>query len=179
MSIKIRAAIAIALVVAIQAALRVVWPPSVYLDLPLIVVVHYALKYDAVQAVVIGGAIGLAVDALSGGLLGAGGFSRTLIAYIIAALSTRVMLNTPLMRILVLAGATALDAIVYALLHAIFNQPLIYPFAETLAFKLIATTIGGTILMLIYDYNFGERAQRRRQFAVRRRLARRLTNRHL
>mgnify|MGYP001770856993 FL=1 len=176
---KWRAAIVIALAVVVQAALRVVWPSSVYLDLPLIAVVYFALRRDPVQAVLIGWAAGFAADALSRGLLGAGGFSKTVVAYVIAVLGTRVVLDNPVVRILVLAGATALDAIVYVLLHELFNQTLPYPFVETLAFKLIATTVGGTLLILLYDYNFGEKAQRRRQFAFRRRVARRAPGRRL
>jgi hypothetical protein len=65
------------------------------------------------MAVFIGTVAGLGTDLLSGGLLGANGFSMTLTAYLIAALVTRVMLDNPLLRIPVLAGAAAFDTVVY------------------------------------------------------------------
>src|SRR5918997_396059 len=88
----------------------------------LAVVVYFALQRDAVQAVVLGTVAGLATDALSGGLLGARGFSMTLVAYLLAALVTRVMLDNPLLRIPVIAGAAAFNSFVYVFLHRLLGQ---------------------------------------------------------
>ena len=54
---------------------------------------------------------GLAVDAASGGVLGSGGFSKTLTAYLVYFAATRVNLENPLLRIPVLAVAAAFSAI--------------------------------------------------------------------
>ncbi len=72
---KFKIALLIALAVLLQASLRILWPPLVYIDLPLIAVVYFALQRDMVQAVIIGTIAGLSTDALSGGILGAGGHS--------------------------------------------------------------------------------------------------------
>ncbi|HEX8143716.1 MAG TPA: rod shape-determining protein MreD [Pyrinomonadaceae bacterium] len=172
--LKIALVLAVALI--LQTSLRAIWEPLAYVDLPLIVVVYFALQRDPLQALVIGAVAGLAMDALGGGgLLGAGGFSKTLVAYLIAYLATRVMLDNPLVRIPVLAGAALLDSLVFVLLHRMLSQPTLKPFAETASFKLIATTVVGTLILYVLDTFFSDRARQRRQFAWRRRIARRGT----
>jgi rod shape-determining protein MreD len=171
---QLKIAIVLALAILLQSSLRNIWQPLVYIDLPLIVVVYFALQRDMLQALVVGVAAGLATDALSGGgLLGAGGFSKTLTAYVIAALATRVMLDNPLVRIPVLAGAALLDDTVYVLLHRMLGQASQRPFVETVSYKLIWTTVVGTLILYFFDMFFSERARQRRQFAFRRRVARR------
>ncbi len=170
---KLKIVVFVALAVILQSSLRVIWPPSVYVDLVLIVVVYFALRRDALESIVIGAGAGLAGDALSTGLLGAGGFTRTLTAYLIAALSTRIQIDNPLLKIPVLAGAVAFDALTYEFFHRMFGRPSHHPFVETVSFKLIGTTIAGTVLFYILDLFFSEEARRRRQFAFRRRIARR------
>lgn len=177
---RLKIAVCVALAVVLQSSLRVLWPPLAYADLPLVVVVYFALRRDALLAVVVGTAAGLATDALSQGLLGAGGFSKTLTAYLIAAIMTRVMLDNTLLRIPVLAGAAAFDALVYNLLHRLLGQvptPMGESLAETAAFKIIWTTVAGTALAYLLDKFFSEQARQRRQFAFRRRIARRALGR--
>ncbi len=172
---KLAAAVAVAVV--LQSSLSAVWPPFAYVDLPLVVVVYFALRRDAVQAVIIGTVAGLAADVLSGGLLGAGGFAMTLTAYILAALVTRVMIDNTLLRIPVLAGSAAFNTVVYLLLHQLFGQPPNPPgpIAETMAFGVIWTTVVGTAVAFVLDLFFSDssRQRQRRAFAFRRRLARR------
>lgn len=171
---QLKIAVVLAVAVILQSTLKANWQPLSYVDLPLIVVVYFALQRDALQALIIGAVTGLATDALgAGGLLGAGGFSKTLVAFVIASLASRVMLDNPLVRIPVLAGAALLDATVYVLLHRMLGQPPLARFAEEASFKLIATTIAGTIILYLLDYLFSDRARQRRQFAFRRRIARR------
>src|SRR5437868_5856608 len=174
---KLKIAVCVVFAVLLQTTLPRFWGPLVFVDLPLIVVTYFALRRDVVLALVVGCVTGLATDAFSGGLLGANGFTKTLIAYLIAALVTRVMLDNPLARIPVLAGAAALDALVYFLLHQLFGQPVSESLVVVAAYKLIATTIVGTFLFYLLDPFFSERARTRRQFAFRRRAARRLVRR--
>lgn len=170
----LKIALVVALAVVLQSSLPAIWRPLAYVDLPLIVVVYFALQRDPLQSLVIGAAAGLAMDAVGGGgLLGAGGFSKTLVAYMIASLATRVMLDNPLVRIPVLAGASLLDSLLFVILHRMLSQPPLKPFAETASFKLIGTTVVGTLIIYILDTFFSDRARQRRQFAWRRRVARR------
>jgi rod shape-determining protein MreD len=160
---------------ALQLSLRSVWPPLVYIDFPLVVVVYIALQREAWQALVVGSLAGLIVDAQSGGLIGAGGFSKTLTAYIIYFAATKVNLENPLLRIPVLAAATVLDSLVYVFWHRLLGYPPTVPLVQTLSYKLIATTVVGTLLLYVIDSLVAERSAQRRQFATRRRVARRST----
>lgn len=170
MNLKI--VICVALAVVLQSSLPAVSTSTAYVDLPLIVVVYFALQRNTVQAIFIGAIAGLATDALaSGGILGANGFTKTLVAYLIAMLAIRIRLDSILARIPVLAGAVAVDNLIYTGLHRLLGQPSFAPFANTLAYKLIATTVAGTLLFLIFDRVIGEHSQARRQFALRRRVA--------
>lgn len=174
---KIKIVICVVLAVLLQSTLPALWGRTVFADLPLVVVVYFALRLDPVQAVVIGCAAGLASDALGGGLLGAGGFSKTLTAYLIAFLMTRIRIDNPLLRIPVLAGASVLDSAVYVALHRLLGQAFPVSFAETASFKIIGTTVAGTLLAYVLDTFFSDTARQRRQFAFRRRIARRTLGR--
>lgn len=175
MNIKI--AICVGLAVLLQITLLNLQPALVYIDFPLIAVVYFSLQRDAVLAVILATVAGLSIDALSaadgGALLGANGFSKTLVAYLIAVISNRIALDNVLLRIPVLAGACALDSVIYFGLNRLFERIAVKPFAEVFSFRLIATTVVGTIVFYLLDIYVSERAQARRQFAFRRRTARR------
>ena len=94
---KIAAVLALAII--LQLSLREAWPPLSHIDFPLIVVVYVALQRDAWTALIVGTIAGLAIDAPSGGLIGAGGFSKTLTAYLIYLAATRINLENALIRI--------------------------------------------------------------------------------
>src|SRR5688572_24720909 len=113
--LKIAAILAVAIV--LQLSLRAVWAPFSYIDFPLVIVVYIALQRDAWQALIVGTIAGLVVDAASGGLVGAGGFSKTLTAYIVFLAASRINIENPLLRIPVLAAAAVGDAAIYVFWH--------------------------------------------------------------
>lgn len=171
--LKIAAILAIAIV--LQLSLREVWPPLSYIDFPLVVVVYVALQREPWQALIIGTLAGLVVDAASRGLIGAGGFSKTFTAYVIYFAATRVNLENPLIRIPVLASATLLDSAIYIFWHRLLGSPPAAPLMQTLSYRLIATTVVGTLGLFLIKFVMTERSPQRRQFATRRRVARKTT----
>src|SRR6266404_2390660 len=122
---QLRIAAVLALAIILQLSLRAVWAPLVFIDFPLVVVVYIALQREAWQALIAGTLAGLAVDAASGGIIGSGGFSKTLVAYVVYFAATRVNLENPLLRIPILAAAASLDGAVYVALHRLLGQPLL------------------------------------------------------
>ena len=177
---QLKIAVLLVVAIALQSALRAVWQPLGYVDLALILVVYFALQREPLQALVVAAAAGLATDLISGppALLGAGGFAKVLTAYAVYYVASRVMLDTALLRIPVLAGA----ALVYVGAHRLLGQKSPMPFVQSLSFKLIATSVAGSFLLYLYDSFLSERARQRRKFSVRRRVARRpagLTRRRL
>lgn len=171
----IKLAVILIVSIALQLLLRSVWEPLSYIDFPLVVVVYIALQREAWQALVIATLAGLIVDAQSGGLIGAGGFSKTLTAYVIYFAATKVNLENPLLRIPVLAAATVLDSGIYVFWHRLLGYPPSVPLMQTMSYKLIATTVVGTLVLYLIDSIVAERSAQRRQFATRRRVARRST----
>src|SRR5215203_2933824 len=145
--VKITVAVIIAII--LQWTLRNVHDVFMFVDFPLIIIVYAALQRNTIKALIFGMISGIAVDALSGGLLGANGFTKTLIAFIVSEIARRVYLDNLLLQIPVIAGACLLDGLVYFGLHRLFGQELSAPFMQTIAYRLIGTTIAGTIIYLI------------------------------
>ena len=168
--------IALLLLVAVglQSALRSVWQPLGYVDLTLILVVYFALQRQPLPALIVGQVAGVLTDFISGrpALLGAGGFSKVVAAYAVYFVASRVMMDTTILRIPVLLGASLIDNVVYVGMHRLLGQPSPMPFIQSLSYKLIATTVAGTILLYAYDVYFSAKARQRRQFSVRRRVVR-------
>ena len=170
--IKIVAVLVVAIL--LQVSLREVWAPLSYIDFPLIVVVYIALQRHAWQALIVATIAGLAVDAASGGLVGAGGFSKTLTAYLVFLAATRVNLENTLLRIPVIAAATIIDSAIYVFWHKSLGYPPNVPFVQTMSYRLIGTTIAGTAAIYLLDLLFTEQARQRRSFKSRRKGARRV-----
>lgn len=172
---QLKIAVVLTVSILLQLSLRAVWGPLAYIDFPLVVVVYIALQRDAWLALLASTVAGVVVDAGSGGLVGAGGFSKTLMAYIIYFGATRINLENPLLRIPVLAAATLIDSTIYVFWHRVLGYPPIAPVVQTMAYKLIATTVAGTLMLYVLDAIIAGRSSQRRQFATRRRVARRST----
>ncbi len=119
---NIKLTIALIVSVLLQWTLRNVAEPLAFVDFPLIVIVYAALQRDAIKAVLFGSIAGLAVDALSGGLLGANGFAKTLVAFAVSELARRVYMDNLLLRIPVIAAASMIDDLVYYGLHRLLGQ---------------------------------------------------------
>ena len=169
---QLKIAVVLLLSILLQLSLREIWQPLSYIDFPLVVVVYIALQRDAWQALVVGTLAGVIIDAASGGLIGAGGFSKTLTAYIIYFAATKINLENPLLRIPVIAAASVLDSAIYVFWHRVLGYPPLVPFVQTMSYKLIATTVAGTLVLYIFDALVAEKNTQRRQFATRPPLAR-------
>jgi rod shape-determining protein MreD len=171
----VRLTISLIIAVLLQWTLRNVFEPAAYIDFPLIIVVYAALQRNALRAILFGTIAGIAVDALSGGLLGANGFSKTLVAFIVSEIARRVYMDNLLLRIPVIAGACLLDDLVYYGLHRLLGQAPVTDVLVTAAYSLIGTTIAGTLIyMLFQNYAVDKaRPRKREMFAPRRQTRRR------
>jgi rod shape-determining protein MreD len=172
---QLKITIALIIAVLLQWTLRNVWEPFAYIDFPLIIVVYAALQKDAIKAIFFGTFAGIAVDALSGGLLGSNGFSKTLIAYMVSELARRVYMDNLLLRIPVIAGACLLDDLIYYGMHKLLGRPPVDQLFVVMSYTLIGTTIAGTLIYLILDYFLTERlrSKKRDMFPARRQTRRR------
>jgi rod shape-determining protein MreD len=151
---SIKIIIALIIAVLLQWTMRGVFEPLMYIDFPLIVVVYAALQRDSIRALLLATVAGLAVDALSGGLLGASGFSKTLTIFFVSELARRVFLDNLILRIPVIAGASVLEDLIYYGIHKLMGQTPEVPLFETIAYTLIGTTIVGTIFFFLMESVF-------------------------
>ena len=166
----VRLTISLIVAVMLQWTLRNVWEPFAYIDFPLIIVVFAALQRNSIRALIFGTVAGISMDALSGGLLGANGFTKTLVAYIVSEIARRVYLDNLLLRIPVIAGACLLDDLVYYGLHKMFGQPPVADVLVTVSYSLIGTTVVGTLVYMFLQNRTTEKVRRPRReiFASRR-----------
>src|SRR2546429_9879472 len=147
-------AIVLLMVIALQSALRAVWPPLAYIDLALILVVCVARGREPLNALIVAAIAGLAIDALGHGLIGAGSFSKTVAAYAVYFVAQRVMLDTTLLRIPVLAGATLFDNVVYVGMNRLLAPGSFLPVLLGLSYRPTGRTISGTVFLLCHSSDF-------------------------
>jgi rod shape-determining protein MreD len=171
--VKLTVSLMIAIV--LQWTLRNVWEPFAFIDFPLIIVVYAALQRNAIRALLFGTISGISIDALSGGLLGANGFTKTLIAYGVSEIARRVYMDNLLLRMPVLAGACILNSAIYYGLHRLLGQPPAGDVLVTAAYSLIGTTIAGTFIYLFLQSFATDKARpkKRDMFTPRRQTRRR------
>lgn len=171
----VKLTIALIIAILLQWTLRNAFEPLAYIDFPLIIVVYAALQRNSIRAILFGTIGGLAVDALSGGLLGANGFTKTIIAFAVSEIARRVYLDNLLLRIPVIAGASALNGLIYFGLHRLLGQAPSGDLIVVGAYSLIGTTIGGTLVYLMLDSFSGDRVRRKKRdmFTPRRQTRRR------
>jgi rod shape-determining protein MreD len=171
---QLKITIALVIAVLLQWTLRNLAEPLTYVDLPLIIVTYAALQRNSINALLYASIAGIAIDALSSGLLGANGFSKTLVAYVVSEIARRVYLENLLLRIPIIAGACLVDDFVYYGMHRLLGQLPDNPVVVTIAYTLIGTTIVGTITFLFLESFFSQvKKQQKREFFAPRRNTRR------
>ena len=175
---QVKILIALVIAVFLQWTLRNVAEPFAYIDFPLIIIVYAALQRNTMRAILLATVAGIAVDALSGGLLGANAFVKTLIAYIVSEIVRRVYLDNLLLQIPVIAGACFVDNLLYYGLHRLLGQEPAAPVVVTIAYSVIGTTIAGTLIYLMLGTLSGDKIKRVRgkrgeMFSTRRQTRRR------
>jgi rod shape-determining protein MreD len=172
----VRLTIALIIAVLLQWTLRSVFEPFGYIDFPLIIIVYAALQRNSIRAIIFATAAGLAVDGLSGGLLGASGFSKTIVAYLVFEMARRVYLDNLLLRIPVIAGACLVGDLIYFGVQRLFDQAPTSDVLVVVAYRVIGTTIAGTLIyLLLQNLSSGQMVRRRKRdvFTPRRQTRRR------
>ena len=171
----VRLTISLIIAVILQWTLRNVWDGFAYIDFPLIIVVYAALQRNSIRAILFGTISGVAVDALSGGLLGANGFAKTIVAFAVSELARRVYMDNLLLRIPVIAGACLLNNMIFYGLHRLFGQPPVGDILVIASYSLIGTTVAGTLVYLILQSFSVDKVKRKKRemFTPRRQTRRR------
>jgi rod shape-determining protein MreD len=116
--------IAVALI--LQAYLPVVTHAAVYLDLPLLVIIYWAItSRNQVSASLLGALLGLAQDSLSHIALGVNGIAKTLIGYLDASFGLKMDADHTGVRILAVFACYELNrGVIYAFERFLLGTPI-------------------------------------------------------
>lgn len=146
----VRGSLLVASAIIVQLILSGIWPITLYfVDLPLIVVLYYALNRGPIVGSTLGGAVGLLQDSLTGSLLGVGAVARSLVGYAVGSASTRLVFVGRFPQILFVAAGTLLSNLLEALTLALMGRQLAMPsFAGLLAVTVGNSLVGGILLVL-------------------------------
>lgn len=116
------ALVAIVAALALQTALAsFMLGGTVAVDLVLVAVVSVGLTAGRVTGLLAGTIAGLAQDALSGGILGIAGLSKSLAGFLAGVVGTQFIVAQWLPRLVVFFGATVLDATVFMGLYVVLG----------------------------------------------------------
>jgi hypothetical protein len=148
----VRAVAAVVLALAGQSALGRVWPEGHrFVDLMLAAVVWYGIAHTQRGAMLVGCAGGLLQDSwFQLGLFGAEGFKKTLIGWILGALSVRVDLNHAAGRFVTGGAMAVVDVLADQLVPKLLDQRVEWPATGALVTRIVTTgllvaTIGGIV----------------------------------
>ncbi|MCS6885174.1 MAG: rod shape-determining protein MreD [Acidobacteriota bacterium] len=145
----------ILLAVGLQGAISRYIPYFEYLDLTLIIVTYFSLKRNPMQGTLVGSAAGLAYDAVTTGpLLGASGFTKTLIGFTIASTNVYFAIDRKLLRLFVVVLASIANVLTFIALYWIFssNNPLPSSSTPQEIAKLTAWQAAGNLILSFFIF---------------------------
>ena len=171
LTLKIASTIIVALI--LQLLLAKYLALSRYVDFMLLVTVYFSLHRVPLLAMAVGLVAGLAGDKVVGAVLGVGGFSKTLIAYVIAIASIKFPIENRLARIGVVAVASAVNSLMFVGLYLMLEQPVPFSDSPRVLFAMtgrraLADTAVALILFILLDKIFPEKAAASRMTIKRR-----------
>lgn len=163
-TLKIAACLAAALLM--QLLLAKYFAFSRYLDLPLILAVYFGLQRAPLLGMLVGLLAGLGGDIISGGILGIGGFSKTLLGYLVAIGSIKFSLENKFIRLFVVTTASAINTLLFIGLNLMLGQSPPYTesprrLGEALAWKALADTAAAAATYLLMDRIFAQKEPKR------------------
>jgi rod shape-determining protein MreD len=93
-----------------------------HIDLVLVVVVYAALQFGPATGLLTGAFAGMAQDALSGGVIGVGGVSKTIVGFLVGVIGSQFIVANAVQRFVVLLMGAALHAVLYVGLYAVIDK---------------------------------------------------------
>jgi rod shape-determining protein MreD len=167
----------IVITVAVALLLQMLLPKHLrllqYIELPLLVTVFFSLMRSPLLGMLVGAPAGIGGDIIGAGVLGVGGFAKTLIGYVISTVSIKFPLDNPLARLGVVALASAANTILVVGLLLILEQSIQNvgtwgEFGKVLGFKTLGDTLASIPLFLFLNKLFPDQSQAKRMALKRR-----------
>lgn len=113
-------------------------------DLFLILTVYYSLNTNQVAGMGVGLLCGLIQDGLAAPPIGRNAFAKVLVGYAVGGLGKRFELTQPLPQLMVLIGASLVQAFTLPALHLVLGLPPDFPTGQ----KLVLGSLGNGLLGL-------------------------------
>jgi rod shape-determining protein MreD len=112
-------------------------------NLVLVAVIYTALAFGPVPGLLAGSVGGIAQDALAGGVIGIGGFSKTLVGFVVGLLGAQFIVAQWLPRLLMFLTGTVIHELCYQALYALVeSRTFRIPWSATLIQAAINAAIG-------------------------------------
>jgi rod shape-determining protein MreD len=136
----------------LQSFVPVHFPPFAILDLPLLLVIYFAIaRRSAVTGVVAGATIGLLQDALTRQPLGVFGISKTVIGYLAGLVGNRIDTDNYIARLLFVFFFTMLHSFLYwVLVHRFLAEPVGWSWIHE-PLRAAVNAIAGVLLFALLD----------------------------
>ncbi|MGH9393949.1 MAG: rod shape-determining protein MreD [Terriglobales bacterium] len=140
--------IVFALALALQAYLPVLVHAAVYLDLPLLLIIYWAITTRSpASATVLGAVLGIAQDSLSHLALGVNGIAKTIIGYIDASFGNRMDADHAGIRWLMVFGCYLLNrCVLFTFERFLLGTPIPWRGAVTT----LAAAVNAVVALLLY-----------------------------
>lgn len=147
-------AAALIAVVVVQGILSFKFRVFGYFDLPLICSVYYGFTMgNPIASVLIGSALGLMQDSLSGAVLGANGFSKTLVGFAAATAGSKFNVDQPITRIFALFLFTIADGLLVSILGLMVGSASNTTYGIALSGWLLSATFNTLLGLVLFGYH--------------------------
>jgi rod shape-determining protein MreD len=157
---SLRTLIAIAFILLVQTMVLGRFERLQAIDLFLLFNIYYALNFPPVTCIAVSVTSGLIQDAFTGGIIGMNAFSKTIVAYWIAVLSSRLMIKHPFILMLLVAVSTGVDLLTVHFLHSLLGLPHI-----VLSYEVFLTATILNMLVGVLGFHIADRVKTRMEYA--------------
>jgi len=145
---------ALVVVVVVQGILSLKLKVFAYFDLPLICSVYYGFTLGSpIASILIGSALGLMQDSLSGAALGTNAFSLTLIGFLAATAGTKFNVDQPITRSFALFLFTIGDGLLVTILGLMVGSTANASYSGALSGWLLSATFNTLLGLALFGYH--------------------------
>lgn len=146
-------AISLIAVVVVQGILAYKFRVFSYFDLPLICTIYYGFTMgNPIASIVMGSSLGLMQDSLSAAVLGANGFSKTLIGFLAASAVSKFAVDQPITRIFALFLFTLGDGLVVTMLALMIRPASNTTYSGAVGGWLLSATFNTLLGLVLFGY---------------------------
>lgn len=125
-----------------------------YFDLPLICSVYYGFTLgNPIASIVIGSALGMMQDSLSGAILGSNGFSKTLIGFLAASAGTKFNVDQAITRVFALFLFSIGDGLLVSILGLMVDSGSSAANSSKLGVWLLSATFNTLLGLALFGYH--------------------------